>query len=202
MKRAKRNNEETKHALLHAALNVFSEVGYENARLEDIALAAELSRGAIYHNFGGKSEIFKELIAQYGITADQVISDIYRSEETATQNIERFVSSSLDFLVSNENYRKIAILTSFNLKATAELKDVCEVLEHDTQQYLIYLSSLVQKGVDNGEFASQLSVEITAMSILSQVNGLSNLWLAYPDIVPLREKATMFSEVIIKGLKK
>lgn len=44
-------------AILVAAENVFSEHGYYQARMDDIAEAAELAKGTLYYYFKSKDEI-------------------------------------------------------------------------------------------------------------------------------------------------
>lgn len=52
----------TRERLLAAAVEVFAEQGYENARVQDIARAAGLTTGAIYANFRGKADLLFEAI--------------------------------------------------------------------------------------------------------------------------------------------
>jgi len=58
MRRTKEEAAQTRQELLDAALTVFSQEGYEAARLQDIAQAAAVTRGAIYHHFGNKAGLF------------------------------------------------------------------------------------------------------------------------------------------------
>jgi AcrR family transcriptional regulator len=50
---------QTRDALLDAALLVFAERGFAAAQLEEIARRAEVTRGALYHHFSGKAELFE-----------------------------------------------------------------------------------------------------------------------------------------------
>ncbi|QKW40026.1 TetR/AcrR family transcriptional regulator [Actinomadura sp. NAK00032] len=50
--------DEVRRRLLAEALRIFTERGYADARLEDIAHAAGFTKGAVYSNFGGKQELF------------------------------------------------------------------------------------------------------------------------------------------------
>lgn len=49
--------ESTRAALLAAARRLFAERGYEAVAAEEIAAAAGVTRGALYHHFGGKREL-------------------------------------------------------------------------------------------------------------------------------------------------
>jgi AcrR family transcriptional regulator len=54
--------ERTRQQLLAAAARVFAEKGFAGASLEEIAELAGYSTGAVYYNFAGKEELFRELI--------------------------------------------------------------------------------------------------------------------------------------------
>jgi AcrR family transcriptional regulator len=58
----------TRARLIEAALNVFAMNGYEHARVDDIASAAGLSKGAFYFNFSAKEDI---LLALFDLWADE-----------------------------------------------------------------------------------------------------------------------------------
>lgn len=60
--RWKRRPDERPHELLEAALNVFAERGYSATRLEDVASAAGVSKGAIYHYFDGKEDLLRKAL--------------------------------------------------------------------------------------------------------------------------------------------
>ncbi len=53
----------TRERLVAAAIEVFVEQGYEQARVQDIARAAGLTTGAIYANFRDKRELLLAAIA-------------------------------------------------------------------------------------------------------------------------------------------
>ncbi|WP_026403788.1 TetR/AcrR family transcriptional regulator [Actinomadura rifamycini] len=56
--------EEVRRRLLAEAVRVFTERGYDDARIEDIAHAAGFTKGAVYSNFGGKRELFGAVLGQ------------------------------------------------------------------------------------------------------------------------------------------
>ena len=57
-----RRRQLTKDVLTAAASEVFARRGYEGASLDEIAETAGFTRGAIYKNFGGKEELFFNVI--------------------------------------------------------------------------------------------------------------------------------------------
>lgn len=64
MKRTKEEADQTRQALLDAALATFSRKGFAATRLEEIAEAAKVTRGAIYHHFRNKLDLYRTLIGE------------------------------------------------------------------------------------------------------------------------------------------
>lgn len=60
--RADRRRARTRGAILDAAEAVFGREGYETARLEEIAEAADMSVGSIYTHFDGKRGVYLHLV--------------------------------------------------------------------------------------------------------------------------------------------
>ena len=59
--RKEREKERYKTEILHAAESVFSEKGYERARMSDIALEAEFSVGYLYQTWESKEDLYVSL---------------------------------------------------------------------------------------------------------------------------------------------
>lgn len=56
--------EETRAKLIRAARAAFAEHGYAAASMDELTAAAGLTRGALYHNFGGKEGLLRAVIEQ------------------------------------------------------------------------------------------------------------------------------------------
>lgn len=72
--------EATREALIAAARRLFTERGYDNVGTEEVVRAAGVTRGALYHHFGGKANL---LDAVYG-----------RIEAESTERVARIVLGS------------------------------------------------------------------------------------------------------------
>lgn len=203
MKKTKQENENTKQKLLYSALNVFNNLGYDKTRLEDIAQEAGFTRGAIYHNFGGKIQILEALIDEFGVRASVLVKKVYSDNATPCQNIRIFIEQSLSYIEINEDYRKIQALTMFNnLRLYEELQYICKKISDDVDIYLAYLSDLLQAGINQGEIKENINIHATAISILGLVNGISTLWLINQNGFSINDYANSITESFLNGIKK
>ena len=75
-----RRRQQTRDVLIEAATEVFARRGFEGASLEEIAEAAGFTRGAIYKNFGGKEELFFEVIDRMNERVIEAFRDIAPEE--------------------------------------------------------------------------------------------------------------------------
>ena len=91
----------TRAALLDAAADVFTQVGYEAATVDGITEAAGFSRGAFYSNFDTKDELFLTLIES---RIDSSLSDIASAFQQGATASERIKSGGkfLDSLVARD----------------------------------------------------------------------------------------------------
>jgi AcrR family transcriptional regulator len=54
----------TRQALLRAARTLFGEQGYAATSLDEVAQAAQVTKGALYHHYSGKQELFAAVYEQ------------------------------------------------------------------------------------------------------------------------------------------
>ena len=73
----RRTNEErsrgTRHDLVEAARGLFAEHGYAGASLAQIAAAAGITTGAVYHHWENKQELFHTVIEQVHVDLHRVL---------------------------------------------------------------------------------------------------------------------------------
>ena len=65
----------TRAALLDAAASAFAEHGYTQTSLTEIAAAARVTKGAVYHHFPDKQSLFEAVLRKYDEAAQQKVYD-------------------------------------------------------------------------------------------------------------------------------
>ena len=100
--------ETTRRALLDSAAEAFSRKGYAAASLDEIARAARLTKGAVYHHFGGKQDLFR---AVYDEVHAEFATALRRAAEEVPDPWEGFLAGIRVFLDAclTTRFRRIAL---------------------------------------------------------------------------------------------
>src|SRR5215216_5342743 len=74
-------SEATRAALIGVATDLFAERGYSAVSSEEIVRAAGVTRGALYHHFGGKEGLFEAVYEQIEVEFLQRIGALVGPQE-------------------------------------------------------------------------------------------------------------------------
>jgi AcrR family transcriptional regulator len=80
----------TRAKLLAAASQLFTEQGFENTQLEEIAARAGYTRGAIYAHYASKEDLFLELLRERIDRPFAQLRFVLESEPSTAKRLEKF----------------------------------------------------------------------------------------------------------------
>jgi AcrR family transcriptional regulator len=90
----------TRRALLDAARSLFAEKGYHGTAAEEIVGRAGLTRGALYHHFEDKKDLFRVVVDEMESEIDEEIEAAERAEsdlpEAVLAGYRAFIDAVLD----------------------------------------------------------------------------------------------------------
>ena len=202
MKRTKEDAEKTRQALLNAALTVFSSTGYQAARLQDIAAVAGTTRGAIYHHFSNKAELYKTLIKEASQQGNMAIQTAVSTGGSFTDIFQRIFVTTLQLLATNERFRQVTALSLYKTGISSELADLEDQRLQEANSLVAGIATTMQQGIVTGDFRADISPETMARAFLSFQNGVAWLWLAGGRNFSLADEATALSEILLNGMRK
>src|SRR4051794_16502410 len=84
--------------LLQAAASVFAERGYEAARIEQVAEAADVSPGLLYRHFAGKRELYSEALQRADTELLEHLSAGAAPGQPSNSRLEHGVDAVLAFI--------------------------------------------------------------------------------------------------------
>jgi AcrR family transcriptional regulator len=90
--RWQRRPDERPDEILEAAMNVFGEVGFARAKLDDVAKRAGVSKGTLYLYFDSKEALFREMVRSKVITHLVFAeSRLNQDQSSARETLEQFI---------------------------------------------------------------------------------------------------------------
>jgi AcrR family transcriptional regulator len=128
----------TRKRLIEAAAAVIAEKGFDRASLEDIALLAGMTRGAVYGNFKNKEELFLALIEAHW----KPIIPPLKAEGTLKKQM-RIVGKTVAG-VAKERRKYAAIATAFQLYTLTHVSMQAKVAEKNEIIYRWFEEELVK----------------------------------------------------------
>jgi AcrR family transcriptional regulator len=102
---------DTRTALVAAARRLFAAQGYDGTGTEQIVADARVTRGALYHHFRDKADLFRAVMAEAaGQVAQQLVDEQLAAEaESPLAEIRDGVSAFLDVCVGGDFQRIVLV---------------------------------------------------------------------------------------------
>jgi len=175
--------------ILEAALACFAARGLD-ARMEDIVHAAGLSKGALYHHFRSKDEIFLALFDAYegAILADWAAADT----APALEALRRQGDAALARLVETRAATDLWIEFLRHAEARRRLAAVYA-------RARAHLRATVARGIAVGEIRPEVDAAGVAAAITGIVEGLLLQALVDPDFDPAASWAAAWT-LLTRGM--
>ena len=149
--------------IVAAALRLFTERGYAATRLEDVAAAAEISKGTLYLYFANKEELFKAVVRETVLPNLDRAATIAAEHEGSASDLLRKLMRHFGAMLETEMAAipKLVIAEAGNFPALARF--YAEVV---VSRGVALLAGIIERGVRSGEFRA-VDVGATVPSILA-----------------------------------
>ena len=171
-------SEERRAQILEAAMAVFARQGFDQARMDDIAQEAGLSKGALYLYYKSKDAIISAILQFFFSCAIKKLQDFLESEEPPS--VREQLLRLNQYYIAEMKWMVSLLPLSFEFYAVAaRQKSVRQFLKRYFKDYREVLAALVQRGIDRGEFRP-IRAEHVAIAIAALYEGLALLWMVDP----------------------
>jgi AcrR family transcriptional regulator len=145
--------EATYKAIIAAAAEVFSKIGYCGASLTQIIDRAGVSRGAFHYHFPSKEALASALIRDVDTAMEGIAQDIWLASPSAP-TLERLIRSAFVVAATARTDKRIGI--GFQLKAALGRVNPDTAADNRRQALLI---DVVNAAMEEGDIRADLSAE-------------------------------------------
>lgn len=178
-----------KNLILREAARLFYTRGYHDTSLQDIADAAGLQKGSLYHYITGKEQLLFELLEAVHQFLLSALDDIERQPLSPLGKLQRLLETHARYNAEEVEatgvfYNDFGALNAEHHAAIVAVRD----------RYENYLRQLVQQGQAAGEIDSGLDPRLTVMALLGMLNWIHR-WYRLDGPVSPDRLAASFAEL-------
>ncbi|MEN6469247.1 MAG: TetR/AcrR family transcriptional regulator [Smithella sp.] len=175
--RRKKEKENRKNSILKAARKLFFERGFKSVTVDLIAAKAEVSKGSIYLYFDSKEEIYTQILISANIERHKEVENFARQEGKASELLLMFARNYVDFFLDNNELFRILMTFMLHADNMNLTEDQNTQLIHTTNENIRIVSEILRKGVDDGEFVSNIDIRQVQNAIWGMLNGIISLYI-------------------------
>lgn len=167
----------TKSSILKAAAICFEEKGYDKTDVDEICRKANLTKGAFYHHFSSKQELFIKMLEQW---VKRVAGQLDLNEFKSKNTLELLLSIPEKFKPAFEEVDKqLPIFLQLFVKAISD-KDLNKMALKSYNEFLTFFTSIIKKGVREGSI-KKVKPDDAAKVLFSLTIGLLMQGLLNPE---------------------
>lgn len=195
-----------KEKILEKAFNLFLLNSYDSVTMQQIQEASEVSRGAIYHHFKSKEDIFNATVNLFLLPAFSSYSMIGDEEK---KTLQETIYASIKYRQSHINSLKE--VTSFKLtdfyffkfifQATEHCKEFTEQVNLLTEKEFNGWRNIIQAAMRTGEIRPDLDLDYTTQMFIITPLGLG-LFTAFSNYININTKDIRTSYLRLYSLLK
>jgi AcrR family transcriptional regulator len=189
-------SEERKDQILEAATRVFTQRGFDDARMDDIVAESGLSKGAIYWYFDSKEAIIVAILDRIFYWETAHIQKNISSDLGAAKQLELFVQASIE-----EMHKIEPLMPLFFDFWTRSLRNptINQAIKRYYQLFLEIIEPIIQQGISTGEFRP-VDVKQSAMTIGAALEGTILMWAYFPKIIDFDSQFKTTIDILLQGL--
>jgi TetR/AcrR family fatty acid metabolism transcriptional regulator len=192
-KKAKTNDKY--HRILEAAVKVFSEQGFFQSTISQIAKEAGVADGTIYLYFKNKDDI---LVHFFSFRTRQVFARLREEVEQADNTIDKLRNLIRRHLEEFQNDRNMAVVYFTETHKSHRLVE--QQIKEMSKMYLDIVAEIIEQGQEEGIIRKDLYLGLVKRFIIGAVDEVINTWLHSEGKYDLVSMADPLVELFLKGI--
>ncbi len=186
--------------IMDAAIRVFTQKGFPNATLDEIAQEAEFSKSAIYLYFSNKEDLFYSIIKDKITSSVQFMRDLLDGKGSFKQELLNLFNGFAELSFKETDFFKLLMtqhIASFKLLSEEKCKNLISI--HDEINEIVI--NRVTKAREDGELK-----DICTEAVNGIIHGaLENMVITHWNSDTLEElqmRVVLFIDIIFNGIAK
>jgi TetR/AcrR family fatty acid metabolism transcriptional regulator len=191
---------EKRRAILHAAIRVFAEKGYHGCRIADVARAANVAYGLVYHYFRNKEELLESVFAEQWAILINALTAIDQGPGTASEKLAGVYGFVFDVFKTAPAAVRVLILEVTRTPHSLRAGSTRETFEKAVQ----LVADIVRQGQAAGELRPDLDPVVAAAGLLGalelSVSGMVVGLVPAASEEEVDRAKRVVTELVLRGL--
>ncbi len=200
-RRTKADAQATRAGLLDAAETLFQTQGVSRTSLNDIAVAAGTTRGAIYWHFKDKADLFNAMMERVTLPLEQTLT--LANVNTADDPVAEIRSAMLEALriiATDAQTRRVLKIATHQVEYTAELSAVQERHLRVHSECVGRNQAALAKAFAARQRSAPMPLACAALGLQVLIEGLVQKWLLDPAAFDLAACGEAALDIYLAGL--
>ena len=193
----KDKGKESRKKLLEAAEACFTKYGFHASSVDMICKAAGMSKGAFYHHFTSKQELYLEMLDQWLKIIDRYIESA-RSDSKNVLELFRNIGEAK--LLFQEAAGKLPIFIELWVRASRD-EELKKITIGSYYKYLELFKSLIDEGINEG-LIKKVNPDTVSRMVIAVAVGFIMQSMLDPEGTDWDRVARECPEIILKGLAR
>lgn len=193
----KDKGKESRKKLLEAAEACFTKYGFHASSVDMICKAAGMSKGAFYHHFTSKQELYLEMLDQWLKIIDRYIES---ARSDSKNMLELFRNIGEAKLLFQEAAGKLPIFIELWVRASRD-EELKKITIGSYYKYLELFKSLIDEGINEG-LIKKVNPDTVSRMIIAVAVGFIMQSMLDPEGTDWDRVARECPEIILKGLAR
>ncbi|MDX3907608.1 MAG: TetR family transcriptional regulator [Pigmentiphaga sp.] len=193
---------ETRTRILETAEQIFSEQGVSHTSLQDIAAAANVTRGAIYWHFKNKTDLLDAMLQRVKMPIEDALD---RScDLNSADPLGQLRSSAVDALrmvSEGASAQRVCEILLFKCEYVAETADMRRRHVESRKIALTRYEEGFRRAVELGQLPAGTDPSIAALGLHAIMHGLFMDWMLEPQAFDIKEVGGQVIDDFLTGLK-
>jgi AcrR family transcriptional regulator len=161
-------SEETRARISQTALRLFGEKGYEATGVAEICTEAQVSKGAFYHHFSSKQELFVGLLDAWLREVDAGLSLAASGTASIPDGLLAMAAQTREVFAAADG--RLEIFLEFWEQARHD-PQIWKAFIAPYRRYAGYFAEIVRKGIEEGSFR-ELDAQVAGQTLVALAVGI------------------------------
>jgi AcrR family transcriptional regulator len=206
MKRTKAEAEQTRDAIIAAAITVFLERGFSRATFDEIARTAGVTRGAVYWHFNSKLEIFDALERRADLPNEEFANRLRARLASdfgldPLDELARTIRGGVQAFEANTERRRILTILWLRCEYVGEMLPALarrQCADAAMQQVFV---DVIASAAAQGRLVPGWSPAVAGRALFLLVNGCVEYWLRAPEGIRLETEMMSLVSAFLASIR-